>query len=92
MFVIVRIFLNIKIDVLISSIRQAKRLGDLTSEEVADFFQTAVKVQQAVEKAYSSSSSTICVQDGKDAGQSISVRYGSNNINGYVQLFRMLVA
>ncbi|KAF2896634.1 hypothetical protein ILUMI_09537 [Ignelater luminosus] len=58
--------------VLVSTVRQAKRLEDLTAEEVADFFQTAIKAQKAVERANSSTSSTICVQDGKDAGQTIS--------------------
>ncbi|XP_975421.2 nitrilase and fragile histidine triad fusion protein NitFhit isoform X1 [Tribolium castaneum] len=57
--------------VLISTVRCCKRLEDLTSEEVTDLFLTAVKVQKAVENEYSASSSTLCVQDGKHAGQTI---------------------
>lgn len=62
-------------DVLVSSIRCAKRLEDLNTEEVADLFQTVVKVQKVMESVYKSSSSTICVQDGKFAGQTIPVIY-----------------
>jgi diadenosine tetraphosphate (Ap4A) HIT family hydrolase len=57
--------------VLISSIRLCKRLSDLTDEEVADLFQTAVKVQQVVEAVTAACSSTLCVQDGTHAGQTI---------------------
>ncbi|XP_050303135.1 nitrilase and fragile histidine triad fusion protein NitFhit [Anthonomus grandis grandis] len=57
--------------VLVSSLRKAKRLQDLTEEEIADLFQTTVKVSKAVEKMYNAQSSTVCVQDGKFAGQTI---------------------
>jgi diadenosine tetraphosphate (Ap4A) HIT family hydrolase len=47
----------------------------LTDEEVADLFQTAVKVQQVVEAVTAACSSTLCVQDGTHAGQTIPVRF-----------------
>lgn len=56
-----------------SSLRPAARLQDLTPEEVSDLFQTCVKVQNVVETEYSANSSTVCVQDGKYAGQTIPV-------------------
>lgn len=66
-------FLTVKSDVLISSIRVARRLEDLSPEEVADLFQTTVKVQKVVERVYNANSSTICVQDGQFAGQTVPV-------------------
>lgn len=57
--------------VLVSTIRCVKRLENLTPEEIADIFQTVVKVQKVMELVYNSSSSTICVQDGKYAGQTV---------------------
>ncbi|GJQ64861.1 hypothetical protein Trydic_g7036 [Trypoxylus dichotomus] len=57
--------------VLVSSIRCVKRLENLTPQEIADLFQTVVKVQKVMELVYNSSSSTICVQDGKYAGQTV---------------------
>lgn len=59
---------------LVSSLRHAPRLEDLTSEELSDLFQTVVRVQKAVETIRASTSSTVCCQDGKDAGQTIPVR------------------
>jgi predicted amidohydrolase/diadenosine tetraphosphate (Ap4A) HIT family hydrolase len=59
--------------VLISPLREsAKRLGDLTSSETADFFTVLQRVQAAIETEYETKSSTIAIQDGPDAGQSIS--------------------
>ncbi|KAK5644244.1 hypothetical protein RI129_008089 [Pyrocoelia pectoralis] len=57
--------------VLIASLRPVRRLENLQAEEIADLFQTVVKIQKLVEKAYGSHSSTICIQDGPDAGQTI---------------------
>lgn len=54
-------------------IRVTKRLEDLTPDEIADLFQTVVKVQKIMEIVYKSQSSTICIQDGKDAGQTVAV-------------------
>lgn len=58
---------------LVSSIREAKRLPDLTPAEINDLFQSAVKVQKAVEKLYNSDSSTLAIQDGQSAGQTVKV-------------------
>lgn len=57
--------------VLISSIREAKRLKNLSSEEVADLFRTVQRVQQVIEQKHEANASTIAVQDGIDAGQSV---------------------
>lgn len=62
------------LDVLISSLRVAKRLQDLTKEELTDLFQVAVKVQNVMEQVHSTNSSTVCIQDGALAGQTVPVR------------------
>jgi len=49
----------------------ATRLQNLTSTEVADFFKTVQKVEFALEKNFSATSSLIAIQDGPDAGRSI---------------------
>lgn len=48
--------------------------------EVADLFQTVQKVQEVMEKVHNTESSTIVVQDGPDAGQTILVRKNYNLI------------
>ncbi|GLH07924.1 Uncharacterized protein GBIM_13306 [Gryllus bimaculatus] len=57
--------------VLVAPKRCAKRLVDLSEEEIRDLFVTATSVQKVVERCYLATSSTICVQDGKDAGQTV---------------------
>ncbi|XP_065214089.1 deaminated glutathione amidase [Planococcus citri] len=57
--------------VLIIPIRPAKRFSDLSSTEVADLFQTVQKVQRVMETVHEAKSSTIVIQDGPDAGQTI---------------------
>nr|XP_023030185.1 nitrilase and fragile histidine triad fusion protein NitFhit [Leptinotarsa decemlineata] len=57
--------------VLIATLRSAPRLVDLTQEEIADLFQTAVAVQRIMEMEHNTVSSTICVQDGHFAGQTV---------------------
>lgn len=57
--------------VLIIPIRPAKRFSDLTSTEVADLFQTVQKVQSVMETVHNAKSSSIVIQDGPDAGQTI---------------------
>ena len=47
---------------------------DLLKDEVGDLFVTAQKVGRVVEKDFDSSALTICIQDGKEAGQSVEVR------------------
>ena len=57
--------------VLVSSLREVKKFTELTSDEVADLFNSVQKVQRVIEKDKQANSSTICIQDGIDAGQSI---------------------
>ncbi|ODM92781.1 Nitrilase and fragile histidine triad fusion protein NitFhit [Orchesella cincta] len=57
--------------VLISSKRVAMRLCDLSPSEISDIFTLAQKVQTIMEAIHGASSSTITVQDGKDAGQTV---------------------
>uniref|UniRef100_A0A1I7XR52 bis(5'-adenosyl)-triphosphatase n=1 Tax=Heterorhabditis bacteriophora TaxID=37862 RepID=A0A1I7XR52_HETBA len=57
--------------VLISPKRPALRLTDLTDAETADLFIVAKKVQKMLEKVHGATSSTICVQDGPAAGQTV---------------------
>lgn len=48
-----------------------ERLHQLTADEIADFFQTVCKIQKLTEKYYGTTSSTVTVQDGQHAGQSV---------------------
>lgn len=57
--------------VLVSTKRLCKHLTDLTDEETADLFVVAKKVQKMLERFHNVTSSTVCVQDGKDAGQTV---------------------
>ena len=58
--------------VLVSSLRSGtKRLSDLTQAEIFDLFSLVQKVQNAIETIHGTNSSTIAIQDGIDAGQSI---------------------
>ncbi|XP_058115723.1 nitrilase and fragile histidine triad fusion protein NitFhit [Anopheles ziemanni] len=57
--------------VLVSIKRPAHRLPDLTPAERNDFFQTVCKVQKVAERLYNASSSTVTVQDGPEAGQTV---------------------
>lgn len=49
-------------------------MKDLLPEEIADLFQLVQKVQSLMEKAHNSSSSTLVIQDGAAAGQTVQVR------------------
>lgn len=57
--------------VLVAPVRVCKRLFDLTPEEVADMFHVVQKVQAVMESKYKTTSSTIVIQDGPLAGQTI---------------------
>lgn len=57
--------------VLVIPIRVAKRYSDLSSLEVADLFRTVQRVQGVMEKVHDTTSSTVVIQDGPDAGQTI---------------------
>uniref|UniRef100_A0A8R1IGC1 bis(5'-adenosyl)-triphosphatase n=1 Tax=Caenorhabditis japonica TaxID=281687 RepID=A0A8R1IGC1_CAEJA len=57
--------------VLISPKRVTQHLTDLSDEETADLFIVAKKVQKMLETHHNVQASTICVQDGKEAGQTV---------------------
>lgn len=58
--------------VLVTTRRVIRRLADCEPDEISDLFQTVVTIQKQLEKHFSASSSTICCQDGKEAGQTVS--------------------
>ncbi|EFO28251.2 hydrolase [Loa loa] len=58
--------------VLVCPIRNAKRLTELSLTETSDLFITAKKIQAMLEGCYKATSSTVCVQDGPEAGQTVS--------------------
>lgn len=51
--------------------REAKRLSDLTVDESVDLFHTAMKVQGMLERVHCATATTVTVQDGEDAGQTV---------------------
>ncbi|CAJ0603226.1 unnamed protein product [Cylicocyclus nassatus] len=57
--------------VLISPKRICHHLTDLTDAETADLFIVAKKVQRMLEKFHNVSSSSVCIQDGEEAGQTV---------------------
>ncbi|CAD5116398.1 DgyrCDS5291 [Dimorphilus gyrociliatus] len=57
--------------VLISPKRIAAKFTDLSAEEISDLWSTAQKVQKIMETEYATESSTLAIQDGPEAGQSI---------------------
>lgn len=57
--------------VLICPKRVVQHLTDLTDSETADLFIVAKKVQLVLEKHHGVKAFTICVQDGKEAGQTV---------------------
>lgn len=46
---------------------------DLSQEEISDLFQTVVRVQRVMETEQKTMSTTVCVQDGPLAGQTMPV-------------------
>ncbi|KAE9421207.1 hypothetical protein Angca_004095, partial [Angiostrongylus cantonensis] len=57
--------------VLVSPKRVCYHLTDLSDAETADLFIVSKKVQKILEKLHNVTSSTVCVQDGPDAGQTV---------------------
>ncbi|XP_055952126.1 nitrilase and fragile histidine triad fusion protein NitFhit-like isoform X2 [Argiope bruennichi] len=57
--------------VLVTPIRCVKRLADLSPNEVADLFLCVQTVQRKIEEAYNASSSSVAIQDGPEAGQTV---------------------
>lgn len=53
------------------STRRVARLADLTVEETSDLFNMALKAQKLAETVTGATSSTVTVQDGPDAGQTV---------------------
>jgi predicted amidohydrolase/diadenosine tetraphosphate (Ap4A) HIT family hydrolase len=57
--------------VLLSPVRVAQHLADLTPSEVSDLFLATQTVVNALKKRYNVSSVTVAVQDGPEAGQTV---------------------
>lgn len=66
-------FKNFILDVLCAPNRIVKKLTDLTDQETADLFNVAKNVQKLIEEFYGVTSSTISIQDGDEAGQTVPV-------------------
>lgn len=64
---------RISLDVLVATKRNIPRLKDMTADEITDFFHTVSKIQRCLESIYGTTSSTVTVQDGADAGQTVKV-------------------
>uniref|UniRef100_A0A7G3AB05 Nitrilase and fragile histidine triad fusion protein NitFhit n=1 Tax=Lutzomyia longipalpis TaxID=7200 RepID=A0A7G3AB05_LUTLO len=56
---------------LIATKKPSKRLSDLSTEEIGDFFNAAVVVQSVLEEFHGVAASNVTVQDGKEAGQTV---------------------
>lgn len=59
--------------VLVISKRPVERLKDLKPHEINDFFQTICKIQKLLENIYKTTSATVTIQDGENAGQTVKV-------------------
>jgi len=57
--------------VLVSPKRCLPRVKELTAPEVSDFFLLCQKVGTVIEEHFEASSTTLCIQDGPEAGQTI---------------------
>lgn len=57
--------------VLVSPLRVCKKYNDLSKAEVTDLMLLVQRVERILEKAYQTNSTTITIQDGVDAGQSV---------------------
>ncbi|XP_017480188.1 PREDICTED: nitrilase and fragile histidine triad fusion protein NitFhit [Rhagoletis zephyria] len=57
--------------VLVSTKRVTKRLDSLLCDEICDLFSTVCKIQRMLENFYKTTSATVTVQDGPDAGQTV---------------------
>ncbi|TRZ02719.1 hypothetical protein DNTS_004541 [Danionella cerebrum] len=58
-------------DVLVCPLRVVERFRDLRPDEVTDLFMTTQQVANQIEKHFHSSSLTIAIQDGPEAGQTV---------------------
>ena len=66
-------WLNNSPDALVCSIRPVERFTDLTPAELHDVFSSVQRISSVIEKHYNSSSLTIALQDGPEAGQTVKV-------------------
>ncbi|XP_037933978.1 nitrilase and fragile histidine triad fusion protein NitFhit [Teleopsis dalmanni] len=57
--------------VLVSTKRVTPRLSGLNCHEMAELFEAVCKIQRMLEKIYKTTSATVTVQDGTDAGQTV---------------------
>lgn len=68
-------FTNIKCvlpgHVLVAPFRAVEKLTELSNDEVGDLFLVVQKVQKVIEQVYNTNSSSIVIQDGQHAGQTI---------------------
>ena len=65
--------LNFPEDMLVASFRPAQHISDLTQAEVSDLFSLVQRVSDITQKQFQTSSVTVAVQDGPDAGQTVQV-------------------
>ncbi|XP_064632288.1 nitrilase and fragile histidine triad fusion protein NitFhit-like [Lineus longissimus] len=68
-------FVNIKPvvpgHVLVSPIRVVEKFADLTPSEVSDLFNCVKRVTKVIEEVHGATSSSVAIQDGPDAGQTV---------------------
>lgn len=57
--------------VLVSPLRVCKKFKELSRSEISDMMLLVRKIEQVLEKTYETESTTITIQDGVDAGQSV---------------------
>uniref|UniRef100_A0A5S6R2W2 Nitrilase and fragile histidine triad fusion protein NitFhit n=1 Tax=Trichuris muris TaxID=70415 RepID=A0A5S6R2W2_TRIMR len=57
--------------VLVAPLRPVQKLSMLDAEEVADLFMCVQDIERTLEVYYKVSSSTVCIQDGPEAGQTV---------------------
>ncbi|XP_003380973.1 Bis(5'-adenosyl)-triphosphatase [Trichinella spiralis] len=56
---------------MVSPLRFVQKLSQLNSYEIADLFNCVQLVESKLAKFYKTSSSTVCIQDGPEAGQTV---------------------
>ena len=58
---------------MVSPVRPVARFTDLTQAEVADLFRCTQIIAEAIKSHFDGTSSTIAIQDGPEAGQTVTV-------------------
>jgi len=59
----------------VAPLRAVEKLTDLSKDEVGDLFLAVQKVQKIIEQVHNTDSSSIVIQDGQHAGQTIKVLF-----------------